>query len=122
MARLYTNENFPLPVVEVLRQQGHDVLTTYESGKANLAASDQDILNFATGQGRILVTLNRKHFIRLHAESPDHAGIVVCSIDPDFEALAGRINTALAAHETLNSQLVRVNRPPKKPSEDLQPQ
>jgi hypothetical protein len=28
MARLYANENFPLPVVEVLRYLGHDVLTT----------------------------------------------------------------------------------------------
>jgi hypothetical protein len=27
-ARLYSNENFPLPVVEALRMRGHDVLTT----------------------------------------------------------------------------------------------
>jgi len=27
MARLYADENFPLPVVEELRQLGHDVLT-----------------------------------------------------------------------------------------------
>lgn len=30
MARLYANENFPLPAVEELRRLGHDVLTTYE--------------------------------------------------------------------------------------------
>jgi hypothetical protein len=28
MARLYSNENFPLPVVEELRRLGHEVLTT----------------------------------------------------------------------------------------------
>ena len=28
MARLYANENFPLPVVNELRRLGHDVLTT----------------------------------------------------------------------------------------------
>jgi len=34
MARLYANENFPLPVVEELRRLGHDVLTIQETGKA----------------------------------------------------------------------------------------
>lgn len=37
MASCYANENFPLPVVEALRQLGHDLLTTYESGKASQA-------------------------------------------------------------------------------------
>lgn len=32
MARLYSNENFPLPVVEKLRTLGHDVLTIQETG------------------------------------------------------------------------------------------
>jgi hypothetical protein len=35
MARLYSNENFPLPVVEALRALGHDVLTIQEAGKAD---------------------------------------------------------------------------------------
>ena len=30
MARLYSNENFPLPVVQKLRVFGHDVLTIQE--------------------------------------------------------------------------------------------
>jgi uncharacterized protein DUF5615 len=34
MARLYADENFPLPVVEELRRLGHDVLTIYETGQA----------------------------------------------------------------------------------------
>jgi hypothetical protein len=32
MARLYSNENFPLPVVHRLRTLGHDVLTIQEAG------------------------------------------------------------------------------------------
>jgi len=32
MARLYANENFPLPVVEALRRLGHDVLTIQHKG------------------------------------------------------------------------------------------
>ena len=34
MARLYANENFPLPTVEELRRLGHDVLTVRETGQA----------------------------------------------------------------------------------------
>ncbi len=34
MARIYANENFPLPVVEELRRLGHDVVTSLESGNA----------------------------------------------------------------------------------------
>ena len=34
MARFYSNENFPLPVVEEgLRRLGHDVLTIQETGE-----------------------------------------------------------------------------------------
>ena len=39
MADCYANENFPLPVVEALRELGHNLLTTYESGKAGQAIS-----------------------------------------------------------------------------------
>ena len=63
MARLYTNENFPLPVVEELRQLGHNVLTTHEAGEAGKSVPDEQVLAFATDEARALVTLNRKHFI-----------------------------------------------------------
>ena len=92
MARLYTNENFPLPTVEELRRLGHDVLTIHETGKAGLALADEDVLEFARTEQRALVTLNRKHFIRLHQEQPDHSGIVVCTFDLDFAGLARRID------------------------------
>lgn len=111
MARLYTDENFPLPAVETLRQRGHDVLTAYESGRANQAVPDRDVLDFAAEQNRVLITFNRKHFIRLHVERPDHAGIIVCTVDADFEALAQRIHVVLETNEKLDGQLVRINRP-----------
>jgi Domain of unknown function (DUF5615) len=59
MASLYSNENFPLPVVEELRQLGHDVLTIQEAAQANQALSDERVLAFAHSQGRALLTLNR---------------------------------------------------------------
>jgi Domain of unknown function (DUF5615) len=94
MARCYANENFPLPVVEVLRHFGHEVLTTAESGRAEQAIPDAAVLAFAVAEQRVMLTLNRRHFIRLHQTTPEHTGIVVCTVDPDFAASAQRIHTA----------------------------
>ncbi len=110
MAKLYSNENFPLPAVEKLRQSGHDVLTIQETWKANQSVTDEDVLAFATEENRILLTLNRKHFIGLHNTKPKHAGIIVCSFDRDFEALAGRIHEAIQNNENLYRKLIRINR------------
>jgi hypothetical protein len=111
MAKLYSNENFPLPVVEELRQLGHDVLTIQETGKAEQSVPDEAVLSFAIDKERALLTLNRKHFIRLHKEYPDHAGIIVCSFDPDFSDQARRIHALIESHTSLSGQLIRVNRP-----------
>ena len=111
MARLYSNENFPLPVVEELRRLAHDVLTIQEAGKGGQAVADEGVLAFAHAEQRVLLTLNRKHFIRLHNQQTEHSGIVVCTFDPDFVALAQRIHKALEAETALSSQLIRVNRP-----------
>jgi hypothetical protein len=111
MAQLYANENFPLPVVEELRRLGHDVLTTYESGRAGSAVPDEAVLAFTVTEKRVLLTLNRKHFIRLHRQKPNHTGMIVCTFDLDFAALAQRIHTALAAQSDMNGHLIRINRP-----------
>jgi hypothetical protein len=111
MAAIYANENFPLPVVEQLRRLGHDVLTSQEAGNAGRAVPDDEVLAFAVAQGRVLVTINRKHFIRLHRESPSHVGIIVCTYDPDFVGQAARVAAAIAAQPEIAGQLLRVNRP-----------
>jgi predicted nuclease of predicted toxin-antitoxin system len=111
VARLYTNENFPRPSVEVLRELGHDVLTTSEAGKADQRIPDDEVLAFAMENDRILITFNRKDFIRLHNEKRKHAGIIICTVDADFPALAQRIHDALTTQTDLAGQLIRVNRP-----------
>lgn len=111
MANLYANENFPLPVVVALRRLGHDVLTSAEAGNAGRAAPDDEVLAFAAAERRALLTLNRRHFVRLHRETPEHAGIVVCTFDPDFAGQAERINRLLAHRDDWVGQLLRVNRP-----------
>lgn len=92
MARLYANENFPLPVVEELRRFGHDVLTIQDTGRAARAVPDDEVLAFAVHDQRAVITLNRKHFVQLHRNRSDHAGIIVCTFDRDFAAQARRID------------------------------
>jgi hypothetical protein len=111
MARLYADENFPLPVVTELRRLGHDVVTMQESGMARQAIPDEAVLSLSSADQRAVVTLNRKHFIQLHRSVPHHAGIIVCTFDPDFAGQAQRLHAALAAAGTLSNQLIRVNRP-----------
>lgn len=111
MALLYADENFPQPVVEALRQLGHDVQTLQEIGKAGQRILDEAILHDASSQNRTVLTYNRKHFIHLHKEQPDHAGIIVCTVDQNFQSLANRIDAAIRAKSQLSGQLIRVHRP-----------
>jgi predicted nuclease of predicted toxin-antitoxin system len=112
MARLYANENFPLPAVEELRRLGHDTLTSHEAARAGQAMPDEEVLRFAKSENRVLLTLNRKHFIHLHTTSPDHAGIIVCTFDADFKSLAHRVHAAIDSPSNLSGRLIRINRPP----------
>jgi hypothetical protein len=49
VARLYANENFPLRVVEALRQLGHDVLTVREAGHDNQRTIACSMFTMVTG-------------------------------------------------------------------------
>ena len=111
MARMYADEQFPRIVSELLRTMRHDVLTVQEAGNANLGIPDEDVLEFAISDNRTILTLNRSDFIRLHRLQADHAGIIVCTNDPDRPRLATRINEAISTEETLRGKLIRVNRP-----------
>jgi hypothetical protein len=110
VARLYANENFPQPAVEGLRKLGHDVLTSLQAGNANQGIPDNEVVRFATSQGRAVITQNRRHFHREHQKSSDHAGIITCTVDANYQALADRIHARLQATPNLKGQLVKVTR------------
>lgn len=109
MANLYADEQFPLPVVILLRDLNHNILTVQEAGNAGL--SDPEVLEFAINNNRAILTQNRRDFIKLHAKNPNHAGIIVCTNDRNIQRLAERINQAIADETTLVNKLIRVNRP-----------
>lgn len=110
MAKLYTNENFPQPSVDELRRLGYDVLTSHEAGNSNQRIPDPDVLNYATEKERVRITFNRKHFIALHKSNGVHSGIVVCTVDNDFVALAQRIDVELKQNGNPAGMLIKVNR------------
>jgi predicted nuclease of predicted toxin-antitoxin system len=111
LARLYSSENFPAPVVEQLRRLGHEVLTIQQTGRAGEGIQDEEVLKFAANESRAVLTLNRADFIRLHRVSDQHAGIIVCTVDDDFSRQAMRIHDAIKQLPALDGLLIRVNRP-----------
>jgi len=111
VASLYADENFPLQAVDGLRRLGHDVLTAMEAGQANQRIPDEAVLEFAGRTGRAVLTLNRWQFIGLHSRFPQHAGIVVCSPDPDVDRQAAAIDAAVRDTPSLLGSLIRINRP-----------
>lgn len=112
MPSLYANENFPKRVTDELRVLGHDVLTSFEAGRANQKIPDEQVLAFAHEMSRTVITLNRLDFIRLHRDTGgSHSGIIVCTRDDaDPAAFAGRIHAAIAEAGDLAGHLIRVVR------------
>jgi hypothetical protein len=106
---LYADEDFAFPAVEELRVRGHDVLTAQEDGQT--AMPDAVILARAFALGRVVLTHNRRHYVRLHHRGAAHVGILAASQDSDHLALACRIDEKLASL-TPGRWCYRVNRPP----------
>jgi hypothetical protein len=94
-----------------VRNLGHDVRTADEAGNANQGIDDDAVLAYAVSEHRAVLTHNRRHFIRLHNRSTSHFGIIVCTEDHDFTALAQRVHQAVSAESTLESKLLRINKP-----------
>ncbi|HEY9811582.1 MAG TPA: DUF5615 family PIN-like protein [Halomicronema sp.] len=110
MAFLYADEQYPFPVVRFLRAFGHDVLTVQEAANANQGITDEEVLQFATNSNRAVLTLNKRNFVLLHRQQPDHSGIIVCTDDKNWERLANRINEAISQEENLRGKLIRVTK------------
>lgn len=78
MLKFHLDEHLPFAVANGLRQHGIDVTT---SGDAELLNADDDAhLDFATREGRVMVTHDHD-FLRLHAAGTPHSGIAYCHQD-----------------------------------------
>jgi hypothetical protein len=109
MSRLYSNENVPIDVVTELRRLGHDVLTSYEAGNANTRIADPQVLSFGSSSGRVVLTNNRRDFIRLHRSGAAHAGVIVFTFNPDSVGIAIRVHSALGDDRATGRFLARID-------------
>jgi predicted lactoylglutathione lyase len=117
MVRLYADENFELPVIKKLREKGYDILTALEAGNANQGIPDEDVLAFAIREHRAVITLNYNDFKNLHKRDNNHHGIVICVSTrrkEDRDDLVDRIDFILKDKESLDNELIRVNRANRK--------
>ncbi|WP_179198334.1 DUF5615 family PIN-like protein [Nostoc sp. T09] len=117
MTKFYANENFPLDLIQELRQLGYDVLTSYEAGQANQSISDEEVLNFAHEQQRVVITLNREDFISLHKQGQQHSGIIICKEDRDYKRQSETISEFLIQNtQPLRCRLIRIKKQNQKGS------
>ncbi|WP_293352417.1 MULTISPECIES: DUF5615 family PIN-like protein [unclassified Microcoleus] len=108
--RLYSNENFPIAMVEHLRSLDSDVLTSYDAGQANQGIPDDEVLRFATAQNRAVISFNRDDFVALHRGGYRHAGIIVCKDDRDYLGQVTILHSYLQEIDSLCDRLIRIKK------------
>lgn len=107
--RFYSNENLPISLVYCLRDLGHDVLTSYDSGRANQGIPDREVLIYSTDNNRAVITLNRDDFIALHKSGMNHGGIIICKDSRDYLGQAEALHAYLQNQVSfLDNRLLRV--------------
>jgi predicted nuclease of predicted toxin-antitoxin system len=104
MIRLYVDEDsMDRALIRALRARGVDVSTTLEEGM--IERSDNEHLDYATAQGRVLYTCNVADFYHLHtsflAQDKSHTGIILApqqrySVGEQMRRLLNLINTKSA--------------------------
>ena len=78
--KLYLDQMFGFDVAQALRDQGYDVLRASETGNAR--ADDQQILEKATSENRILITLDEHFGDWVILPLNQHPGVIRLKIDP----------------------------------------
>ena len=111
MARLYSNENLAIDLVEAFRKFNHDILSSYDAGQANQGIPDNGVLDYTTLNDRSVITFNRDDFVALHRNGVSHAGIIICKDDRDYLGQAQALHDYLETQvDRLHNRLIRVQR------------
>jgi predicted nuclease of predicted toxin-antitoxin system len=95
--RILADENFPLPVVESLREQGHDVIWARRDCPGT---KDRALIERAEAEGRLLLTLD-KDFWELTLRRPvalKRCGVILFRVHPAIPRnLSPLVDNALRA-------------------------
>ncbi len=107
---LLLDEMFSDAIAQQLRTKGHDV-TSVVAQSALVGLSDDQILSYATTEGRALVTANIKDFMpldgRYRAAGQAHPGLILVSTKT-FPQSRGFTTAIAAALETLLSDANKI--------------
>jgi predicted nuclease of predicted toxin-antitoxin system len=98
--RLLADENFPRPLIDFLRDNGHDVLW---AGIDLASGKDSLLLDFAESEGRILLTLDKDFWqIALQRRTPvQRSGVVLFRFHPaNPSTLLPLVRTFIEAERT----------------------
>jgi hypothetical protein len=98
--KVYLDEDLSPRIAELLRQRGMEATSAHEVG--NIQLDDRAQLEYATREGRAIVSANVVDFLQLAREAvatnTDHGGIVLVPSSfrrDEFQAIAGAILDAL---------------------------
>ncbi len=98
-ASLYLDECVSVHVAGQLQTLGYDVVTARNAGNAGRGCSDEEQLEYASAQGRVLITHDIQDYVALarewHRSGRSHKGIIY--VPPGLSAgeTAARIHTLL---------------------------
>lgn len=99
---LLLDEMFTDDIAQQLRTKGYDVISVV-ADPALVGLADDQILAYATTEGRALVTANIKDFVpldaRYRAADQSHAGLILVSTKtfPQNRGFPSAVTTAIAA-------------------------
>ena len=103
--KLYLDEDLSPTIAEILRRKRIDAIAAYEAG--NIQLEDRSQLDYATREGRAIVTANVVDFIELAhaavASNTEHAGIVLVPSSfrgDEFQAIANAVFEAVKPYRT----------------------
>ncbi len=98
--RLFADENFPLPIVEVLRSHGHDIIWARTECPG---LKDRALLERAEADGRVVFTLD-KDFWQLALQRPiplKRCGVILFRVHPAIpENLEPLVHAALRSEHS----------------------
>src|SRR5436853_3589695 len=94
--RFLADENIPRVVIERLRAEGHDVISVAETKPS---APDQEILNVAEPDGRILITGDRDFGEMVVRQRLELRGVLLLELDRLPNAMrADTVAEVISAH------------------------
>jgi hypothetical protein len=110
--RLFADVMFPIQIVRALRLLGYEVRTAQQhqgTSRPDQPLTDEQILEAANDFRGAVLTLNDRHFVRLHFETHcTHKGIIICKHTSEYEKRAKEIDDIIKASTPLIGKLIYV--------------